>query len=496
MTERISKARRLRELIAARVVAMPGVPNASMARQVERAGFDALYISGAGLANCAAGLPDVGLLTLNEVATLAGFIAQAVKIPAIVDADTGFGGAENVGRTIYELGRAGLAGCHLEDQEFPKRCGHLAGKRLVETDEMSAKISAAVAAKRDPDFLVIARTDSRALENFDGAVKRAQSYVTAGADAIFPEALQTKEEFRDFAREVKVPLLANMTEFGRTPFFTAAERENAGCQHRLFFSQVEYCDNLIFHRRAALDNLGQRLLDANRTIGQPNKITVIFGRKVTKQYRGKLQTEIEDMNLPNPVVRSHYRNGFIKQYVRDHLILRTEAASNNVNDYGVNKAVENLPVLQKSLSAINDNYLNVQQDILETFVDRGQLRRLAQPTITSTGKRIPGLKLDHPRQLALMHALVRFAHIAAANTFTTAEIHPAVIKALGCAPDNYTLASLRSLETPSQRSCRQASELATLSTPSAGVLDLLGVPKALRTDLCPTRGRPSQPYQS
>src|SRR6266850_1030809 len=229
----------------------------------------------------------------------------------------------------------------------------------------------------------------------------------------------------------------------RTPFFTAREREHAGCQHRLFFSQVEYCDNLIFRRRAALDNLGQRLLDANRTIGQPNKITVIFGRKVNKHYRGKLQTEIEDMDLPNPVIRSHYRNGFIKQYVRDHLMLRTEAASNDVNDYGVKKAVENLPVLQKALSAINDNYLNVQQDILETFVDRGQLRRLAEPTITSTGKRIPGLKLDHPRQLALMHALVRFSHIAAGNSFTTTEIHPAVIEALGCAPEHYPLASLR-----------------------------------------------------
>src|SRR6266481_4269703 len=133
-----------------------------------------------------------------------------------------------------------------------------------------------------------------------------------------------------------------------TPFFTAKEREHAGCQHRLFFSQVEYCDNLIFRRRAALDNLGQRLLDANRTIGQPNKITVIFGRKVNKHYRGKLQTEIEDMDLPNPVIRSHYRNGFIKQYVRDHLMLRTEAASNDVNDYGVKKAVENLPVLQRA----------------------------------------------------------------------------------------------------------------------------------------------------
>jgi hypothetical protein len=228
-----------------------------------------------------------------------------------------------------------------------------------------------------------------------------------------------------------------------TPFFSAREREEAGCRHRLFFSQVEFCDNLVFRRRSALDTLGERLLDANRTIGQPNKITMIFGRRITKHYRGKLQTEIEDMDLPNPVIRSHYRSGFIKQYVRDHLILRTESASNNVKDYGVNKSVENLPVLRERLSAINDNYLNVQQDILETFVDRGQLRRLAEPTITPTGKRIPGLKLDHPRQLALMHALVRFAHIAAGNTFTTAEIHPAVIEALGCPPELYTLGSLR-----------------------------------------------------
>ena len=141
-----------------------------------------------------------------------------------------------------------------------------------------------------------------------------------------------------------------------TPFFTARERQQSGCQHRLFFSQVEFCDNLIFHRRAALDNLGERLLDANRTIGQPNKITVIFGRRISKHYRGKLQTEIEDMDLPNPVIRSHYGNGFINQYVRDHLILRTEAASNNVNDYGVKKSVQNLPALRNALSAINNNY--------------------------------------------------------------------------------------------------------------------------------------------
>ena len=228
-----------------------------------------------------------------------------------------------------------------------------------------------------------------------------------------------------------------------TPFFTAQERKQAGCQHRLFFAQVEYCDNLIFSRRAALDELGERLLDANRTIGQPDKITVIFGRKITSRHRGKLQTEIEDMHLPNPVIRSHYGHGFIKQYVRDHRILRTEAATNNVNDYGVNKAVENLPELRLRLSAINENYQNVQQDILETFLDGGQLHKLTQPSWLPSGRRIPGLRLDHPRQLALMHALVRFAYIAAGSTFTTAELHPYVIEALGCPPGHYTLASLR-----------------------------------------------------
>lgn len=228
-----------------------------------------------------------------------------------------------------------------------------------------------------------------------------------------------------------------------TPFFTQQERRQAGCQHRLFFAQVEYCDNLIFSRRAALDQLGERLLDANRTIGRPDKITVIFGRKVTSRHRGKLQTEIEDMHLPNPVIRSHYGHGFIKQYVRDHRILRTEAATNNVNDYGVKKAVEHLPQLRDSLSRITENYQNVQQDILETFLDGGQLRQLTQPSVLAHGQRIPGLRLDHPRQLALMHALVRFAHIAAGSTFTTAELYPYVIEALACPPADYRLASLR-----------------------------------------------------
>ena len=228
-----------------------------------------------------------------------------------------------------------------------------------------------------------------------------------------------------------------------TPFFKESERKEAGCQHRLFFSQVEYCDNLIFHRRAALDQLGQRLLDANRTIGQPKKITMIFGRKVTKYYKGKLQTVIEDLDLPNPVIRSHYGNGFLKQYVRDHSCLRTELATNDVTDYGIKKAVENLSPLREKLATICDNYLTVQQDILETFIDRGQLRKLTEPTVFPNGKRIPGLKLDHPRQLALMHALVRFAHIAAGSTFTTAELYPYVLAALQTSSEHYSLASLR-----------------------------------------------------
>ena len=143
------------------------------------------------------------------------------------------------------------------------------------------------------------------------------------------------------------------------------------------------------------------------------------------------------------MIRSHYGNGFVKQYVRDHLLLRTEPASNNVHDYGCKKALENLPRLRENMSSVIDNYHNVQQDILETFIDRGQMRQLAKPTILSNGRRVPGLKVDHPRQLALMHALVRFCHIAAQNTFTTAEIYTDTLTALETSPKQYSLGSLR-----------------------------------------------------
>ena len=229
-----TKAARLRELIAKGCVAMPGVPNAAFARQVERAGFDALYISGAGLANMTAGVPDIGLLTLTEVAQLAGYIVNAVTIPAIVDADTGFGGSENVARTIQELERAGLAGCHLEDQQFPKRCGHLAGKSLIEPAEMVEKLQAAVAARRDPDFLIIARTDARGVEDFSKTVSRAEKYLEAGADAIFPEALQNAGEFGEFAKAIDRPLLANMTEFGKSPLLSFSELSDLGYRMVIF----------------------------------------------------------------------------------------------------------------------------------------------------------------------------------------------------------------------------------------------------------------------
>src|SRR3989440_7952480 len=230
----MSKSKRLRDLIAQGTVMMPGVPNASMARQVEQAGFEAVYVSGAGMANSTAGVPDIGLLSMEEVVRLTGYVAHAVRIPAIVDADTGFGEGEAVAQTIRELEQAGLAGCHIEDQEFPKRCGHLAGKTVVDLGLMVERIKAAIAARRDPDFLIVARTDARAVEGFDRAVERAGEYVAAGADAIFPEALQSADEFRDFAKEIDVPLLANMTEFGKSPLLSFQQLVEFGYRMVIF----------------------------------------------------------------------------------------------------------------------------------------------------------------------------------------------------------------------------------------------------------------------
>ena len=219
----IRKSTLLRNAMEQGCLMMPGAFDAATARLVERAGFPAVYVSGAGLANATAGVPDIGLLTLTEVAQLAGYIADSVRIPALADADTGFGGPENVARTVRMFERAGLAGMHLEDQAFPKRCWHLAGKKLVPLEEMTERIIAAAHARRDGDFLLVARTDARSVEGFEAAVRRAQNYLQAGADAVFPEALESAQEFRDFARRVRAPLLANMTEFGRSPLLSARQ---------------------------------------------------------------------------------------------------------------------------------------------------------------------------------------------------------------------------------------------------------------------------------
>ncbi len=226
--------KKIKELIKENIVVMPGAFNAISARLVEKAGFKAVYISGAGLANGVAAMPDLGLLTMTEVLTQSKYIIDAVDIPCIIDGDTGFGEAINVMMMIKEMESLGAGGVHIEDQEMPKKCGHLAGKRLVSSEAMAVKIAAAVEARTDPDFLIIARTDARAVEGIDEAIKRANVYLEAGADAIFPEALESKEEFILFRKEINVPLLANMTEFGKSPYLSVSEFEDMGYNMVIF----------------------------------------------------------------------------------------------------------------------------------------------------------------------------------------------------------------------------------------------------------------------
>lgn len=212
-----SPGARLRRSWAERPIMIPGVFNALTARMAERLGFAAVYLSGGALSAGWAGVPDIGLLTLPEFAEQAAVLARATSLPLLCDADTGFGEAINVERTVRLYEGAGAAGLHIEDQVMPKRCGHLSGKSLVDTEAMAAKVRAAVASRRDPDFVIVARTDARSVEGYDAAVARARTYLAAGADMIFPEALESAEEFARFARDVPAPLLANMTEFGRSP---------------------------------------------------------------------------------------------------------------------------------------------------------------------------------------------------------------------------------------------------------------------------------------
>lgn len=229
-TPAAEKRRLLRERLAAgELLRFPGAFNPLSARLIERKGFDGVYISGAVL-SADLGLPDIGLTTLTEVAGRGQQIARMTELPAIIDADTGFGEPMNVARTIQTLEDAGIAGTHIEDQVNPKRCGHLDGKQVVGENTAMKRIRAAVDARRDPNFLIMARTDIRAVEGLDAAIDRAKALVDAGADAIFPEAMRDLGEFEAVASAVDVPILANMTEFGKSELFGVDALRDAGVQ--------------------------------------------------------------------------------------------------------------------------------------------------------------------------------------------------------------------------------------------------------------------------
>ena len=233
MSRKSDPATRFRRMIAGKgSVVAPGVFSPIVAQLAEKAGFSCIYFSGGGYANMQ-GLPDLGITTLSEVSAAARSITSTVKLPLIVDVDTGFGEAVNVMRTVGEMERARVAAFHIEDQMMPKRCGHLAGKELVSVEEMTKKLAAAKEATTT-DLVLIARTDARAVEGFDAAVDRARTYLRAGAEMIFPEALEAEEEFAEFARKVPAPLLANMTEFGKTPYLTTARFRKMGYKVVIF----------------------------------------------------------------------------------------------------------------------------------------------------------------------------------------------------------------------------------------------------------------------
>jgi methylisocitrate lyase len=224
----MSPGQELRDLVVDQTIQVPGAPNALAARLIERSGFNAMYLSGAAFSAGVLALPDVGLFTLTELAQQTAYLTKASSLPLIVDADTGFGEALNVERTVIELELAGAAAIQLEDQQLPKRCGHLSGKSLVEPEVMCAKLRAACAAREDTNLVIIGRTDARGVTSLADAIERAKRYVDAGADWIFPEALASKDEFEQFSQAIEVPLVANMTEFGKSPLLTLEELAELG----------------------------------------------------------------------------------------------------------------------------------------------------------------------------------------------------------------------------------------------------------------------------
>jgi methylisocitrate lyase len=230
-----SPGKRFRDALAAeRPLQIAGAINAYSAMQASRAGFRALYLSGAGVANASHGLPDLGVTSLNDVLEDAARITAACPLPLLVDIDTGWGTELTIGRAIRELERAGVAGIHMEDQVAAKRCGHRPGKQLVSVQEMQARLQAAVSSRGNPEFVIMARTDAVNVEGLSAAIARSHAYLAAGAEMIFAEAVESLDDFRRFCEAMKAPVLANMTEFGRTPTFSLEELRSAGVRMALY----------------------------------------------------------------------------------------------------------------------------------------------------------------------------------------------------------------------------------------------------------------------
>jgi methylisocitrate lyase len=296
MTAASAGARLRTALAQERPLQVVGTVNAYSALLAGRAGFRAIYLSGAGVANASFGLPDLGITSLNDVCEDVRRIAGATALPLLVDADTGWGAAFNISRTMADLVRAGAAGCHLEDQVQTKRCGHRPGKALVSPEEMVDRLKAAVDGRTDREFVLMARTDAHAVEGQQAAIERAQRYVEAGADMIFAEALTTLDEYRQFTEAVRVPVLANITEFGKTPLFTVAELASAGVSLVLYplsaFRAMSKAAESVYGairrdgtQRSVMDTMQSRveLYEVLRYLDYERKLDELFSRESATQ---------------------------------------------------------------------------------------------------------------------------------------------------------------------------------------------------------------------
>ena len=290
------RRRRLRELLASPgIIVAPGAYDGLSARLIEQAGFEVAYMTGSGAANSLLGQPDVGLTTMSEMANQAARICAAIELPVVADADTGYGGPLNVRRTVQEYERAGVAGLHIEDQTFPKRCGHFAGKDVIPLEEMVAKIRAAVAARTDPDLVIIARSDAAAVEGMEAAIARGRAYEAAGADMLFIEAPNTLDQLREIGQSFNVPLIANMVEGGRTPIVPAAELEAMG------FKLVLHAGALLRTAALAMQQTLRFLHESRSTLGIEYRLVTFDERNRITDLDGMLSWADQFNEAPTPI---------------------------------------------------------------------------------------------------------------------------------------------------------------------------------------------------